>query len=436
MHGCIEPVCGSVFADEPYHENLLTAETLTEILQNKGVIPGTVCVHEVETNMFGVGDGLLSVMYRLKLDYGPDPDPSWPLSLVAKLTPPGLKPRVIGELLSVFEVEVNWYLNNMPESSGIPAPTVYHAAYGGYGRYVIIMEDLAPARPINQVVGASPGEAMDAVKVLARMHSRYRRRVLEAPETKDWVPAAGNAVSSKRLGDAYHSAFKALTDERYTVLGLEKAQVSALHDVLTYLDETYEKHVGPDKMYNHQPANKHAQFVTTLTHGDFRGENVFASSGQKGGGKVIDYQMVREGDGAQDLNYFVFFSLTIEMRRKQEMQLLRLYSDEMRGNGCHDMSAEELLLSYQRGLILGLIIFCMSANSCDLTCEGAKATIKMLGLRLEAMVTDWQFLKATKLRDSKRGIDGVTSKYSPDEVRESLPTFAHLMLGGCGDMDK
>lgn len=87
-----------------------------------------------------------------------------------------------------------------------------------------------------------------------------------------------------------------------------------------------------------------------------------------------------------------------------------------------------MLLGYQRGLINGLLIFCIAQKDANIESDRAKELMKMSALRLEAMVTDWQFLEAIKLRDSKQGDDGVTSKYSPDEVRRSLPPFAHAML--------
>lgn len=430
MYTCIEPAGGAVCADEPYQSHQLSAETLTEILQDKDVIPDSACVQEIKTTKFGVGEGLLSVMYRLELDYGSNPDPKWPASLVAKMTPASIKPRVLGEVLDLFKVEVKWYSEGMPQRCGLPAPIVYHAAHGGYGRYVVIMEDLAPARPIDQLTGAKPNEVIEAVKFLSKLHACYRGRVHESVETKDFIRPVTDVAYANLVRDAFHKGVKSLTEERYAVFGLEVGQISALCEALEYLDETFEEHVIPDMLHNHQSANTHAQFVTTVTHGDFRGENVFPDAGAGGGMKVIDYQCVREGNGCDDLNYFIFGSMSIEARRQQEMQLLGLYFEEMQKNGSVGFTVEELLLSYQRGLLLGLSVFVIAANDCDVDSDRAKETIRMWGIRLQAMVTDWQFLQSLKLRDSKRGDDGVTSKYSPSEIEESLPPFAHVMLRG------
>ena len=47
MHGCVEPVVGGYFAEEPFTEKQLTAETLTEILHNENVLPESAQVQEV-----------------------------------------------------------------------------------------------------------------------------------------------------------------------------------------------------------------------------------------------------------------------------------------------------------------------------------------------------------------------------------------------------
>lgn len=426
MHGCVEPTVGSLCVGEPYTIKQLTAEMLTNILQSDGALPENGSVKAVKSKMFGEGEGLLSVMHRLELSYGADADPKWPTTLVAKLGPPAAKTRIIGAVLGLFEAEVNWYLNQMPEKSGVPAPKVYYAAHGGYGRFVLIMEDMAPARVIDQHLGATQSEATTAVKALAKLHARYRGRVHEAVETRDWVRKTTDEEYAKLLKGAYHEAFKTLDEERYAFFGLEMGQVSAVHEVLAYIDETYDEHFQLDEMHNSRPASSHAQFVTTLCHGDFRGENVFIS--KSGGVEVIDYQLVREGQGAADLNYFIQSTLATEARRQHEMDLLRLYLDEMRANGCEDLTATELLLTYQRGLIMPLLIFCIGQKDVNTDSQRGRDLIKLMAVRLEPMLTDWQFLKAIKLRDSKQGDDGVTSTYSPEEVRESLPPFAHVML--------
>lgn len=303
---------------------------------------------------------------------------------------------------------------------------MHFAAHGGYGRYVLVMEDMAPARPLDQIQGVSGIDAMLAVKTIASLHAQYRGRVHEAEETMDWVQAADDPTQIKRIRDAYHNACKNLSDERYELLGLDPVEIADYRAVIEYLDETFDGLYMLDYLHNHQPQSPHSQFVTTLCHGDFRGENMFPLA--DGGIKVIDYQVACEGIGGDDLAYFIGGSMSTEDRRKLEPQLLFAYFEETRRQGAKDFTMEELLLTYQRGVLRGVIMFVIGQNDGAVDSERAKMLLRVMARRGQAQVRDWQLLESMKLRNEKLQDDGVTSKYSPVELRRSLPSFVHPLL--------
>merc|ERR1712232_623231 len=202
------------------------------MLQKGGAIPSDVSVKSVEKKAFGIGEGLMSIMYRLEVEYDKDAtdakqqdDTPWPTTLVAKVTPPALKARIIGELFECFKCEVEWYENHMPERSGMQAPKTYFAAHGGYGRYVLLMEDLAPRKCGDQMQGISANDVQGAVKAAAKLHAKYINQVTEAPETKGWVRRQDDAVFYDLVRTKYDQSLAILDEARYNVFGTDAKDV-------------------------------------------------------------------------------------------------------------------------------------------------------------------------------------------------------------------
>jgi len=400
---------------------------MTEILRRSGTLPLNASVHSVTRKIFGEGEGLMSVMYRLSLDYGADADKAWPRSLVAKVTPPSLKPRIVGELLDLFKAEVQFYDENISERTGIPTPKVYHAAHGGHGRYMLILEDLAPAKCGDQISGLSAEQAQAALTAVAPLHAKYWNAVHEEEETMDWVRPKNNLDYWKLVKKTFTEA-AAKIHNRLEVFGIDSEKVPNFLAFVKHLDETFDDFIDLE-CNDYKGANKHALFSTTLCHGDFRGENIFYTMGASGGVKLIDFQLVREAVGCEDVSYFLVGSMTIEERRRCEVQLIQHYVSELQRQGVADLSMAEALLTFQFGFVLTIIINTIALNDSDGgNSERGKMLLTAMLERMEAAMVDWQFMDAWLLRCSKVGDDNVTEMYSQDELLQSLPTFVHPLL--------
>merc|ERR1719221_2023269 len=105
MTSVVEP-CGAAVghqSDVAWQADQITPASLTHMLQKGGAIPSDVNVKSLDKKAFGIGDGLLSIMYRLEVEYDKDQKDEeqsdeatpWPKTMVAKVTPPQLKPRII-----------------------------------------------------------------------------------------------------------------------------------------------------------------------------------------------------------------------------------------------------------------------------------------------------------------------------------------------------
>jgi len=369
----------------------------------------------------------LSCMYRADLDYGGSADPSWPKTLVFKFTPPNMKTRIIGALLNMYESEVNWYENDMPTKSKLPAPKTFYQAYGGYGRYVLVMEDLAPAKPLDQMVGTSFEDAALAVTSMASLHARYRNRVYQAEETGDWLKAKDDADWMPLATQSFKDAYKAFTPERYKQLGLSKDEVPEFVAIADFLMATWDK-FSMEYMNNFKRKNPHAHLSTTLIHGDLRGENVYPSAGKDGGLKIIDYQIVQENFGEQDISYFLGTSVTEDKRKEFEIKILPMYVEAMHKAGARDLTWDEVLLNYQKGLATIVLYYVVSQNDCDITIPRARDLVAATIRRANVAMKEWQIHKGLSILFDKLGPDGVASKFSPAELREALPPFTHQFL--------
>ena len=86
----LEPCCGcATRGSTPYLPQHLTASWLERVLKEDGVLTEDNGISSLELQAFAVGEGLMSIMYRLTVTYTNDPvDGGLPATFVAKLTPP------------------------------------------------------------------------------------------------------------------------------------------------------------------------------------------------------------------------------------------------------------------------------------------------------------------------------------------------------------
>merc|ERR1719198_1259353 len=187
---------------------------------------------------------MMSVMCRLELEYfskyGSEPDPAWPKKLVAKMTPPSVQARILGEALDLFHTEAEYYCRGMPELTGMQAPTIFCAGHGGFGRYLVLMEDMAPRKCGDQVLGITAQQAVSAVRAAARFNCKYRNRVITAEETKDLVLRQDNESYYASVADTYKKAVLTLNDDRFEFFGCNLDDVQNYKEFMYFICENYD----------------------------------------------------------------------------------------------------------------------------------------------------------------------------------------------------
>ena len=179
----------------------LTPQWFTEAL---GDSTGATVTEVVHSNV-GVGIGFLGELHRCQLEWDRD-DERLPGSVIVKIPSTTPENRSLGEGLLAYEREIIAY-RDLGDDLGVRMPRHYFSALdpdpapwldtpvtwllerlplGGVNwlvlrilwlaskskrRYVLVMEDIADARPPSQVLGGSVADGLQALDVLARFHA-------------------------------------------------------------------------------------------------------------------------------------------------------------------------------------------------------------------------------------------------------------------------
>jgi Ser/Thr protein kinase RdoA (MazF antagonist) len=85
----------------------------------------------------------------------------------------------------------------------------------------------------------------------------------------------------------------------------------------------------------------------TLVHHDCHPGNLFWDETKPG---LLDWQLVRFGEGISDIAYFLATSLAPETRRNHETRLIAAYGEELRDNGITEIELGDLLQRYRAHL--------------------------------------------------------------------------------------
>jgi len=300
----------------------ITADWLNEQLgDGVGAITGVRCEH------IGEGVGVLGEVARLHLDYATGE--TGPPTMVAKCQ--SLYPDNIGlsQMMGFYRREVNFY-NELASSVNLRVPKPYVAQVAPDGApFVLIIEEITDARPIDQLEGANSDDAQALIQTLAALHAPYWHN--DALFALDWLPPMNNDLykAASGLAEANWPQFKV---ERGPQL---PAEMMTACEALTprYGDMV-------DWMAELEPM--------TVAHTDPRGDNILIG-GSAGDGTLVllDYQLMTRHLGAWDVAYFLGQSCRAEDRRAWQDSMLDLYLEALAGHGVTDYAREDLVRHYR-----------------------------------------------------------------------------------------
>jgi hypothetical protein len=271
---------------------------------------------------------------------------------------------MIGESMRVWEREHRFYAEVAPHMTvRIPAALVNVA-----DPPCLVLEDLAPARPGDHVAGASPDEAERAIDLLARHHAAW----FEHPRlaSYDWMPDLRDP-SVGLIGPMFEAGWPMFL-ERYG----DELPARCLRWCEQFAGDIPQWIVG------------HQDDPITMTHGDFRLDNLFFFD--DGDVAAIDWQMCMRAPGQADFVYFCANNLTTDRRRALESELLDRYVDGLHRGGvpADAVTRDGVWQGYLEGLVFYAVSFGASLLTIDPANERGTALFDALVRRTFAAVDD------------------------------------------------
>ncbi len=306
----------------------ITAEWLTQVLLETGRLRSAKVVgvaHET------CGTGQLGDSYRFTLTY--DPACAGPATLVGKFASKDPTSREFGRSSGYYRNEIGFYTQLAPRLS-MSIPTAIHAALAGNATdFVLLMEDLAPARQVDQLIGCTADESARVLEQAAALHAAsWHDRGLAA---QDWLK--GTVGSFTQVTDNFASVvntFPQLCGDLVPEADLAEAA----------------------KLIDHADAWKRIfSDPQCLWHSDLRADNVlFDARGGSQSVVVLDWQGLGFGRGTIDVAYWMGTSMTVDQRRAHERDLVAHYHRALVSHGVEHYSGARCWDDYRVQAIHGL----------------------------------------------------------------------------------
>jgi len=300
----------------------LTPDWLTAALRDAG--------HDVTVTAASsepIGNGQVGANYRLVLQ-GEGPLPP---SLVAKMGAGDERSMVANG----YRNEVAFYLDLAPTVAVSTPHCWFGARTDDATVFTLLLEDLSPAEPGDQVAGCSPEDAVAAATNLAGLH--------------------GPRWCDDTLFE--HPGLNRVGEEDAAFLG---AVFTSAVDIFV---ERYRAEVDDD---GERVVRRFAEAVPTwitaraerfaLGHGDYRLDNLLFDP--NGGVHAVDWQTLSVGQPGRDLAYFCGTSLEVQDRRDHEQAIVRAYRDALLDHGVDGAAYPEAIAfeDYRLGVLQGPLI--------------------------------------------------------------------------------
>jgi len=306
----------------------ITPQWLTEALCSTRTLPNVVVTSlRIEPIAELTCAGQLA---RLHLSFSQSQS-TLPSTLVVKLHAPDEPLRAKTRPFTPDKREILFY-QQLARETHLRTPRCYYSAMNvADGKYVRILEDLAPAKVGDQIRGSTAEETALALRAIAGFHAHWWQS--EKLEGFDWL--VGSLTDSDAIAlwvlDQYQNAFPVF--------------VSKVGALLTDAAKAFGEQL-PEKLTDKSQFRKPPK---TLVHGDFRLENVFfgASLGKQGFA-VIDWQDISRGEGVWDVAWFMGGCLQVTSNRQmEERQLLKIYHETLKANGVDGYTFEACWEDYR-----------------------------------------------------------------------------------------
>ncbi len=304
---------------------------LTTELNASGVV-GTVTA--IDPQLVGTGQVGENVRCVLRWDdpSGSTADANRPGSVVIKLASTNADSRAAAEATRTYIREVGFY-RDVASTVAIRVPKTYHISEDrSANSFILVMEDISPARAGDQLTGCTLDQAGLAVDAAADLHgSTWGRPELAA---MDWIDEPTEQTEADRVA-LFQMLYQGFVDRYRTILSPEELGFGE------WLAANFEQWLA---------ARPEPQ---CLIHGDFRPDNMLfgTDAGADASSRApalttVDWQTPSLGGGLSDVAYFLSGSLDPAELRRLEPELLGLYLAGLAEHGV-ELSQSDAWVQYR-----------------------------------------------------------------------------------------
>jgi hypothetical protein len=300
------------------------AAWLTQALQAAGV---DAVVADVAARPVGTGQSADAVRFSLTYARGGEDAPA---TLIGKF--PAADPDSFATSVKAgnYRREILFY-QRLAASALVSLPRCYMAEDDEEsGRFVLLLEDLAPAEQGDQLRGVSLDQALLVMDEAAKLHASHWED--DAVDDLPWIWASRAAPQRQASPEVAQAGWRIFRD-RY-------AERLAPHVV----------EVGDRFVHNLAAYRALRPAARCLAHYDFRPDNMMFAT--PAGGRpvtVLDWQSLGYASGAIDVAYFLAGALPREVRRAHEPELLARYHAGLTRLGVKGYDARMLQQDYAVG---------------------------------------------------------------------------------------
>ena len=362
----------------PEQGDTLTVDWLQRAVNANSDFPS---IKGIAVEDIGAGAGAIASVLRCALTYQDDA-PETPRSVVIKLSSNDKKSLRIAKLLSMYKREYFCFRDLAPHIPMELPKLLYGDFDNASHRFVMVLEDLGHMDRMDQLAGADPSRAMRAIRGVAELHGQFWNR-LDQPPASDFLASVGGP--KPWLSQLIYLGCLPPCLERFDALFSDRTRRLAEAFGPRVVDHMRELASGPQ----------------TLTHGDFRLENMFFGGAGTDDFTVIDWQTSGLiGNGVYDVAYFMVSSVPTEVRRRIEREAVEEYHGILCSMGARDLTVEDCWHSYRQNILGMLVPAVCAGGALDMSHERIRTLGEAMLKRTLAAIED---LDAAGLLPARNG---------------------------------
>ena len=311
----------------PYKAEHINVEFMTKVMRHASPRDLAACctgptrdlvwqqvpvVTKVETRPMGAGAGFASTMCRAEVTVE---GCTTPIRLVVKMGPADFESSLLFRLIRSGETEAEFYRSNVTEQANLNTPGHIYVDHDRINdQFVLVQRDMSPQTTASQADGATVDQAKAVLTELAKLNSSF------------WNNTDGLKWLAKPKNGAFDFAGPGWQDHKHVLHPFMKtrgyAVPAAAHSAVdTVFGENFENILHWLK----QPRvtrEEGGRMNVVLAHVDARLENMFMAENAC---MLIDFQGMQARQPCTDVAYFLGQSMTTDMRRAHEVELLKFW---------------------------------------------------------------------------------------------------------------